>query len=51
MCAYIQHIAQHSAKRERELGTTLSNATLEQHLAVVRLFYDYLVEEKVCATA
>ncbi len=46
--AYIQHIAQHSVKRERGLGTTLSNATLQQHLTVVRLFYDYLVEEKFC---
>jgi integrase/recombinase XerD len=47
--AYIQHIAQHPAKRERKAGTTLSNATLQQHLTVIRLFYDYLVEERVCA--
>ncbi len=46
--SYIQHIAQRSAKRERESGTTLSNATLQQHLTVIRLFYDYLVEERVC---
>ena len=46
--AYIQHVAQRPAKREREGGTTLSNATLQQHLTVIRLFYDYLVEERVC---
>ena len=47
--AYIQHIAQRPSKREREARTTLSNATLQQHLTVIRLFYDYLVEERVCA--
>ena len=47
--AYIQHVAQRPAKREREVRTTLSNATLQQHLTVIRLFYDYLVEERVCA--
>ncbi len=32
-----------------EVRTTLSNATLQQHLTVILLFYDYLVEERVCA--
>ena len=27
---------------------TLANATVQQHLTVVRLFYDYLVEEEIC---
>src|SRR5216683_2329512 len=51
--AYVQDIAQHPASRslktKPELRTTLSNATLQQHLTVIRLFYDYLVEERVCA--
>jgi site-specific recombinase XerD len=50
--AYIENIAQRpvsrGSKRKREARTTLSNATLQQHLTVIRLFYDYLVEEKVC---
>jgi integrase/recombinase XerD len=51
--AYVQDIAQHPAARslkaKPEVRTTLSNATLQQHLTVIRLFYDYLVEEKICA--
>src|SRR5258708_27528670 len=51
--AYVEDIAQHprprSLKSKPELRTTLSNATLQQHLTVIRLFYDYLVEERVCA--
>ena len=31
-----------------ETRTTLSNATLQQHLTVVRLFHDFLVEENIC---
>jgi site-specific recombinase XerD len=50
--AYIQDVAQRPASRslkvKPEARTTLSNATLQQHLTVIRLFYDYLVEEKVC---
>jgi site-specific recombinase XerD len=46
--AYIQDIAQRPAKRKRKPRTTLSNATLQQHVTVIRLFYDYLVEERVC---
>ncbi len=49
IAAYIQEIAQRPAKGERQERTTLSNATLQQHLTVIRLFYDYLVEESVCA--
>ncbi len=47
--AYIRNLAPRPAKRKRGPGTTLSNATLQQHLTVIRLFYDYLVEERVCA--
>src|SRR6266481_7310671 len=51
--AYVQDIAQRPASRflkvKPEVRTTLSNATLQQHLTVIRLFYDYLVEERVCA--
>jgi integrase/recombinase XerD len=36
-------------KNGRETRTTLSNATLQQHLTVVRLFHDFLVEENICA--
>lgn len=50
--AYVQEIAQHPAPRSLkarpEPRTILSNATLQQHLTVIRLFYDYLVEEKIC---
>src|SRR5258708_10416717 len=50
--AYVQDIAQHhpsrSLRTKPELRTTLSNAALHHHLTVIRLFYDYLVEEKVC---
>jgi site-specific recombinase XerD len=31
-----------------EARSTLANATLQQHLTVVRLFHDFLVEERVC---
>jgi integrase/recombinase XerD len=51
--AYIQDIAQGPASRasrpKAESRAALSNATLQQHLTVIRLFYDYLVEERVCA--
>jgi site-specific recombinase XerD len=51
--AYVQDIAKRPASRslkaKPEARTNLSNATLQQHLTVIRLFYDYLVEEKVCA--
>src|SRR5260370_2312092 len=51
--AYVQEIAQRPASRslkvKPEVRTTLSNATFHQHLTTLRLFYDYLVEERVCA--
>ena len=34
------------SERGAEARTTLANATLQQHLTVVRLFHDFLVEEK-----
>jgi len=50
--AYIRDITQLSvprfSKKKQETTTTLANASLQQHLTVVRLFYDYLVEENVC---
>lgn len=50
--AYIRDITQLSvprfSKKRQETRTTLANASLQQHLTVVRLFYDYLVEENVC---
>jgi len=50
--AYIRSIAELPAPRAlkngRETRTTLSNATLQQHLTVVRLFHDFLVEENIC---
>jgi len=50
--AYIRHIAELPVARfstkTQETRATLANATLQQHLTVVRLFYDYLVEENIC---
>jgi site-specific recombinase XerD len=50
--AYIRSITELPAPRVlkdgRETRTTLSNATLQQHLTVVRLFHDFLVEENIC---
>ncbi len=50
--AYIQKISQipssSPTKTKKETRARLANATLQQHLTVVRLFYDYLVEEKFC---
>lgn len=50
--AYVQHIAQlpvpRFSKKAQETRTTLANARLHQHITVIRLFYDYLVEESVC---
>ncbi len=49
---YIRSITELPAPRVlkdgRETRTTLSNATLQQHLTVVRLFHDFLVEENIC---
>ena len=50
--AYIRSITElpvpRVLKNGRETRTTLSNATLQQHLTVVRLFHDFLVEENIC---
>ncbi len=52
LSAYIRSIAELPGPRVlkggREARTTLSNATLQQHLTVIRLFHDFLVEENVC---
>ena len=50
--AYIRSITQLETPRVSRKGmearSTLANATLQQHLTVVRLFHDFLVEERVC---
>lgn len=50
--AYVRSIAERAfpkvLKRGREERTTLANATLQQHLTVIRLFHDFLVEESIC---
>jgi integrase/recombinase XerD len=51
--AYVRSITDVAVPRVRKKGllarATLAHATLQQHLTVVRLFYDYLVEERICA--
>src|SRR6516165_5520244 len=51
--AYVRSITDVAVPRVRKKGllarTTLAHATLQQHLTVVRLFYDFLVEERICA--
>jgi len=51
--AYIRSITQLEVPRVSRKGmearSALANATLQQHLTVVRLFHDFLVEERVCA--
>lgn len=50
--AYIRRLAElpvaRVVKAAREARTRLANATLQQHLTVVRLFHDYLMEENIC---
>jgi integrase/recombinase XerD len=50
--AYIRSIAERTVpkvvKKRAETRTRLANTTLQQHLTVVRLFHDFLVEERVC---
>jgi integrase/recombinase XerD len=50
--AYVRSITDLAVPRVRKNGlharTTLAHATLQQHLTVVRLFHDYLVEERIC---
>jgi integrase/recombinase XerD len=49
---YVRSITNVSVPRVRKEGlpasTTLAHATLQQHLTVVRLFHDFLVEERIC---
>jgi integrase/recombinase XerD len=51
--AYVRSITDVAVPRVRKKGlqarTTLAHATLQQHLTVVRLFHDFLVEERICA--
>jgi integrase/recombinase XerD len=48
--AYVRSITDVAVPRVRKKGllarTTLAHATLQQHLTVVRLFHDFLVEER-----
>jgi hypothetical protein len=50
--AYVRSITDLAVPGVRKKGlqarTTLAHATLQQHLTVVRLFQDYLVEERIC---
>jgi integrase/recombinase XerD len=50
--AYVRSITDVAVPRRRkkdlEARTTLAHATLQQHLTVVRLFHDFLVEERIC---
>ena len=50
--AYVRSITDVPVPRARKKGlqarTTLAHATLQQHLTVVRLFHDFLVEERIC---
>jgi integrase/recombinase XerD len=50
--AYVESIAvlaePRVLKKGAEARATLANATLQQHLTVVRLFHDFLVEDRVC---
>jgi site-specific recombinase XerD len=52
LACYLRSIAERPTPRTlkdgQEVRATLSNATLQQHLTVIRLFHDYLVEENVC---
>ena len=51
--AYVRSIVDVAVPRVRKNGllarTTRAHATLQQHLTVVRLFHDFLVEERICA--
>jgi len=52
VAAYVRELADRPARQSRQIrqvanGRGLSNATMQQRLTVVRLFYDYLIEEGV----
>lgn len=50
IAAYVRHLVQCPSRhgpalRRLDSGAGLANATLQQHITVLRLFYDYLCEE------
>ncbi len=47
---YVQELRTRPNGRAREAGSGLANATVQQRLTAVRLYYDYLVEEGVRAS-
>lgn len=52
---YVQNLATRPNPRGQHIlhlhsGVGLSNATMQQRLTVVRLFYDYLLEKGLCST-
>ncbi len=54
LAAYVRSLrARPGASRGKVISigskSTLSNATLQQRLTVVRLFYDFLIEEQQCS--
>ena len=49
IAAYVQDLSQRShPKGPRGNKSGLSSATIKQRLTIVRLYYDYLVEEEIC---
>ena len=46
VAAYLHKLLAISSKSETE--SRLANATIQQHLTTLRLFYDYLLEEELC---
>jgi site-specific recombinase XerD len=52
IAAYVRHLTErHNPRRKnRQNGTNkgLANATIQQRLTVVRLYYEYLIEEGLC---
>jgi integrase/recombinase XerD len=47
IAAYVRDLTTRSNPRRLHSGAGLANATLQQRLTAVRLFYDYLVEEAI----
>lgn len=55
IAAYVRHLLSRPRRGgdnvvSLESGGSLANATLQQRITVVRLFYDFLVEEQRCVT-
>ncbi|MCY6494594.1 tyrosine-type recombinase/integrase [Leptolyngbya sp. GGD] len=49
IAAYVQDLSQRNhPKGPKENKSGLSSATIKQRLTIVRLYYDYLVEEEIC---